>query len=149
MDVCLGLYDDYYTFYINLGLAEPYRYNVVSGDGAIIEYTVDTLTFVTDAYSDKLVSVELDGYTLSPVYYTVGEDGAAITLDLLWIAPRAGHHELTIRYIEGIAIASFEVEVMYPLVNGVKDVIVFPAVLMAISGCALIVLLGSIKRKRI
>ncbi|MBO4217063.1 MAG: hypothetical protein J5940_03875 [Clostridia bacterium] len=150
MDVCLGLYDDYYAFYVILGLAEPYSYNVVSGDGAIIENIVDTLTFVTDAYSDKLVSVELDGGTVPPAYYTVGDDGVTITLtDLIWFPPQPGYHKLTIRYTEGIATASFEVKIAYPLINGVEDGIVIPAVFMVISGCALIALISCRKRKRI
>ena len=149
MDVCLGLYDDYYAFYVSLGLAEL-RYNVVSGDGAIIENIVDTLTFVTDAYSDKLVSVELDGATVPPSCYTVGDDGVTITLtNLIRIPPSPGYHKLTIRYTEGIAIASFEVKTAYPLVNGVEDGIVISAALMVISGCALTALLTFKKRKRI
>ena len=150
MDVCLGLYDDYYAFYVILGLAEPYRYNVVSGDGAIIENTVDTLTFVTDAYSDKIVSVELDSETIPPAYYTVGDDGVTITItNLIMFPPSQGYHKLTIRYIEGIAIAFFEVKTAYPLVNGVEDGIVIPTVFMVISGCALTALLTFKKRKRI
>lgn len=89
-----------------------YTYTVIDGAGST--WTADSgegITMRADGEFDKFQSVQVDGVTLDPAYYTAEQGSTIITLKpefLQTLTP--GTHTLTIVFTDGSASAEFDIK---------------------------------------
>ena len=98
------------TISANFGLIS--EYSIIDGAGST--WTADSdedITMRADGEFDKFQSVQVDGVTLDPAYYTAEQGSTIITLKpefLQTLTP--GTHTLTIVFTDGSASAEFDIK---------------------------------------
>lgn len=98
------------TISANFGLIS--EYTVIEGAGGTwSEESGGNLTMRADGEFDKFQSVQVDGVTVDPIYYTAEQGSTIITLKSEFLQTlTAGTHTLTIFFNDGAASADFVVK---------------------------------------
>ena len=98
------------TISANFGLIS--KYSIIDGAGSSwTEDTTGSITMRADGEFDKFQSVQVDGMTVDPTYYTAQQGSTIITLKPEFLQTlAAGTHTLTILFADGAASADFTVK---------------------------------------